>query len=835
MSILNDVDLLKKKANLLLESEQKSALGQFFTPYPICLFMASLFTNMKGKISLLDPGCGVSSLSAAFIDELIKRNKESVKNKVEKLKVTSYEIDKKLEIYIKEAFSIYDKELKKLKIDYELKYYMDDFIFLSSSPGELENKRNEYTHIIMNPPYKKILASSEHRKALSKVNIETVNLYSGFLALAIQHLKQGGELVAIIPRSFCNGPYYQSLRELILKETAIQHIHLFDSRTSAFADNDVLQENIIIHLIKGKKQGDVKITTSPIADFHLDKETGSITATDKTVRTVLFSSIVNPNDKDRFIHIASNSRDQEVIDKLSIFNKTLKELNLEVSTGPIVDFRSREDLRQNIVDGAVPLIYPVHLKGKIQWPIDSNKPNAINISDKTRNSLWTNKGYYILIKRISSKEEKKRIIATVYDGTLPGELIGFENKLNVFHFKKKGIDKFIACGLYIYLNSTLLDKFFRLFSGHTQVNATDLRALHYPNLESLIRIGKKVENFNLEQKQIDKLLWEEIINMTGVDSGNPLAAQEKIDQALDIIIKLGMPKAQQNERSALTFLALLNIKASDSWNKAENPLMGVTPIMSWCYENYGKEYAPNTRETFRRQTLHQFVDGGICLYNPDKPSRPVNSPKACYQITPEIHNLVISYGETNWEELLNKFLNNKETLVEQYAMKREVEMIPLNINGEINITLSPGSHSQLIHDIITKFGPIFAPGSEIIYLGDTGAKQEFFNESRLEELGITVNKKGKLPDVVLYYPTRKWLLLIESVTSHGPVDGKRHSELEKLFEKSKVGIVYVTAFPDKVTMKKYAADIAWETEVWIAEDETHMIHFNGDRFLGPHN
>lgn len=834
MSILNNVDVLKKKADLLLESEQKSALGQFFTPYPICLFMASLFTNIKGKISLLDPGCGVSSLTAAFIDELIKRNKESEKNKVEKLEVTSYEIDKNLEAYIKEAFFIYDEELKKLKIDRNLKYYMDDFILLSSNTQELENKKNEYTHIIMNPPYKKILADSEHRKALRKVNIETVNLYSGFLALAIQQLKYGGELVAIIPRSFCNGPYYQSLRELILKETAIQHIHLFDSRTSAFADNDVLQENIIIHLIKGKKQKEVQITTSPTADFHLDKETGSITATDKTVRTVLFSSIVNPNDKDRFIHIASNDRDQEVIDKLSIFNKTLKELNLEVSTGPIVDFRCREDLRQNIVQGSVPLIYPGHLKGTVQWPIDSNKSNAIYISDKTKNNLWVNEGHYILIKRISSKEEKKRIVATVYDGTLPGEFIGFENKLNVFHFKKKGINKLIASGLYIYLNSTLLDKFFRLFSGHTQVNATDLRALHYPNLESLIRLGKKVESFNLEQKQIDKLLWEEIINMTGIDSGNPLAAQEKIDQALDIIIKLGMPKAQQNERSALTFLALLNIKANDNWNTASTPLMGVTPIMNWCYENYGKEYAPNTRETFRRQTLHQFVDGGICLYNPDKPSRPVNSPKACYQITPEVHNLVSSYGEANWTELLSKFLVNKETLVKQYAMKRKVEMIPLSINNEISVKLSPGSHSQLIHDIVTKFGPIFAPGAEVIYLGDTGAKQEFFNENRLKELGVTVNKKGKLPDVVLYYPERKWLLLIESVTSHGPVDGKRHGELEKLFEESKIGIVYVTAFPDKITMKKYAADIAWETEVWIAEDETHMIHFNGDRFLGPH-
>ena len=180
------------------------------------------------------------------------------------------------------------------------------------------------------------------------------------------------------------------------------------------------------------------------------------------------------------------------------------------------------------------------------------------------------------------------------------------------------------------------------------------------------------------------------------------------------------------------------------------------------------------------------------------------------------------------------WLRSRETLVANYAKEREMEMIPLTLDDGTEIKLSPGGHSQLIRDIVVEFGPRFAPGAEAIYLGDTGAKEDFFKKDRLAQLGVIVNRKGKLPDVVLYWFERDWLLLIESVTSHGPVDSKRHNELSKLFANAKPGLVYVTAFPDRKTMAKYLADISWETEVWTADAPTHMIHFNGDRFLGPH-
>ncbi len=826
--VLDDVDAIRIRANAELDPSKKGTLGQFFTSAPICLFMSSLFENIDGDIQLLDPGCGPGSLTAAFVDEAIQRGKASA------LQIHAYDIEERIVPFIKESLLTCEEFASAAGVKITTFFELDDYIMRTSSESGLLDSE-EFTHCIMNPPYKKIAASSAHRKALRAAGIETVNLYTGFVALAIQQLKQGGELVAIIPRSFCNGPYYQAFREFMLRETAIKHIHIFDSRSNTFSDDEVLQENIIIHLIKGGPQGAVTITSSPASDFHLDVTSKTITASDMTTRTVHFNKVVNPDDKERFIHIAANNRDQAIIDRLSVFTSSLNDLGIDVSTGPVVDFRLKDDLRKDIEAGAVPLIYPVHLSGGFNWPKDSKKPNAIAVTDKSRPWLWKNEGHFIIVRRFSSKEERRRIVATLYGGNLSGGLIGFENKLNVFHCHKVGMDKELAFGLYVYLNSTLLDKYYRLFGGHTQVNATDLRNVHYPSMESLRRIGAQVKSEVLTQKEIDNLVDREISGMTENNDNNPLNIQKKIDQALEIITLLGMPRAQQNERSALTLLALLNLHPEGTWQELEKPMLGVTPIMDWVRDVYGKEYAPNTRETFRRQTLHQFVDGGLALYNPDKPDRPVNSPKACYQIASELYDVLLTYETDDWDTSVVDWLKTRETLAEQYAMEREMEMIPLTLDDGTEIRLSPGAHSQLIHDIVADFGPRFAPGSQVIYLGDTGAKEEFFRKDRLAELGVTVDRKGKLPDVVLYWQERDWLLLIESVTSHGPVDGKRHGELAKLFSGATPGLVYVTAFPDCRTMSKYLVDISWETEVWVAEAPTHMIHFNGDRFLGPHN
>ena len=309
---------------------------------------------------------------------------------------------------------------------------------------------------------------------------------------------------------------------------------------------------------------------------------------------------------------------------------------------------------------------------------------------------------------------------------------------------------------------------------------------------------------------------------------------EHIKAANQIIISLGLPRAQQNERSALSLLALLNLTPDKPWAKAVNPLVGITPIMDWAREHYGKEYAPNTRETFRRQTMHQFCDAGLALYNPDKPDRPVNSPKAVYQVEPAALTLLRSFGTPAWHDNLAAYLAVRQTLVAQYAKEREQNRIAVEIVPGKEITLSPGEHSELIRAIIADFAPRFAPGSVLVYAGDTGDKWGYFDAALLAGLGVEVVSHGKMPDVVLHFVQKNWLLLVESVTSHGPVDGKLHAELAKLFAGSKAGLVYVTAFPNRSIMGRYLGEIAWETEVWVADAPSHLIHFNGVRFLGPY-
>lgn len=308
-----------------------------------------------------------------------------------------------------------------------------------------------------------------------------------------------------------------------------------------------------------------------------------------------------------------------------------------------------------------------------------------------------------------------------------------------------------------------------------------------------------------------------------------------IESARQIIISLGLPRGQHNERSALCLLALLNLTPDKIWADAENPLIGITPIMDWAREHYDKDYAPNTRETVRRQTMHQFCDAGIALYNPDRPDRPVNSPKAVYQIVPATLALLRTFGTQAWPDTLTKYLGERETLITRYAKERDQKRIPVAVAPEKKILLSPGKHSELIRAVIEDFAPRFAPGSRLVYAGDTGEKWGYFDESLLAELGIRVDSHGKMPDVVLHYPEKNWLLLVESVTSHGPVDGKRHNELAALFAESKIGLVYVTAFPNPTFMSRHLSEIAWETEVWVADAPSHLIHFDGLRFLGPYN
>ena len=308
----------------------------------------------------------------------------------------------------------------------------------------------------------------------------------------------------------------------------------------------------------------------------------------------------------------------------------------------------------------------------------------------------------------------------------------------------------------------------------------------------------------------------------------------KIDDALRIIAALGFPKAQQNERSALTLLALIQLRETGSWQRLQNPLLGVRAILDFCRNDYKKPYAENSRESFRKETLHQFVAAGLALQNPDEPSRAPNSPKWCYQISPEAMSLLEDFGKDNWQKKLAIYLAAKGSLAEAYKRARELEMVPCKLPDGAVFSMSPGAHSELIRAIIEQFAPRFAPGSSVLYVGDTGNKGVIHDEHGLRALNASVHERGKMPDAILYRADKGWLYLVESVTSVGPVDGKRHAELTALFGKAKAGLVFVTAFPDRGVMARFLPDIAWETEVWVADNPDHLIHFNGGRFLGPY-
>lgn len=310
--------------------------------------------------------------------------------------------------------------------------------------------------------------------------------------------------------------------------------------------------------------------------------------------------------------------------------------------------------------------------------------------------------------------------------------------------------------------------------------------------------------------------------------------KQKLEEAIEILKKFGMPFEQQNERTAYCLLSLLNITPKKEWKNAENPLVGITPMMEFAKKYYNKVYAPNTRETFRRFSTHQMLQAGIVLYNPDKPERPVNSPKAVYQISSAALKVIKAYHTADFDTLLSDFIKNQSTLSARYAHEREMKMVSVKIKENQSIQISQGKHSELIREIIEEMAPRFLPNSTLIYVGDTGEKWGYYDQELAENLLFNIQEHGKMPDVILFVEDKNWLVFVESVTSHGPVDSKRYIELEELFKNVTADKVYISAFPDKKTFTRYAKDIAWETETWIADNPTHMIHFNGDKFLGPY-
>jgi len=312
------------------------------------------------------------------------------------------------------------------------------------------------------------------------------------------------------------------------------------------------------------------------------------------------------------------------------------------------------------------------------------------------------------------------------------------------------------------------------------------------------------------------------------------AAAKRVKEALEVLIAVGIPREQQNERSALTLLALADILPRTPWKSAKSPLRRITEMMDWMRDQYAVRYAPNTRETIRRQTVHQFVQHGLLIENPDKPDRPINSPKWCYQLSTEALELLKSIGSPAFKKQLQQFRKNPAASALQ-ARHRDLPRESVRLPDGAIIELSAGGQNTLIRAIVEEFTPRFVRSPKVLLLGDAANKEIISDEQTMAKLGVVLPQRGKAPDVLIHDAKRDWLIIVEAVTSHGPVDQKRKNELTEIFSNARPGLVFVSAFPDRKTFTKFHAAIAWETEVWIADAPDHMIHFNGERFLGPYS
>jgi hypothetical protein len=308
----------------------------------------------------------------------------------------------------------------------------------------------------------------------------------------------------------------------------------------------------------------------------------------------------------------------------------------------------------------------------------------------------------------------------------------------------------------------------------------------------------------------------------------------KLTETVEALFALQFGPKQRNETAAYTLLALLDLRPDVPWAKAQAPLCGITPIIQFIAEAYNVRYAPNTRETIRDDAVKFFVEEGLLLRNPDHPKRPTNSGKTVYQIEPSALALLRKFGTPQWQAALKKYLASRENIKHEIARKRNLARVPITLPDGSKVALSPGGQNPLIKAIIEQFCPAFAPGGVVIYIGDTENKFVHLETDSLTSLGVTLDSAAKMPDVIVHSTAKNWLLLIEAVTSAGPVDGKRRKELKELFANCKAGLVFVTAFETRRSMQSFISHIAWESEVWIAEDPDHMIHFDGERFLGPY-
>jgi len=819
-------DWLAQLYSARTDEKHRKSHGQFFTPPVIARFMADLSTPFGSGARIVEPGAGVGALVAALSERVAQEGK------CQEWCVIAYENDAALRPALTLALGYIRYWLDQRGIRFHFEVKSDDFILANASlmrPAPLfeASAESEFPDLVIaNPPYFKIPKTDPRVAIMAEVVHGQSNIYVLFMAAAAKMLQPDGQLIFLTPRSYCSGPYFRQFRKWFFNTVALEHVHVFESRTEAFERDDILQENIILAARK---------TSVPPVFVTVSSSRGAEDLHQPESWRAPLDELLDLNSPEAMLSIPVGAVDRTVREAFHCWPDRLHSLGLDISTGPIVPFRTTALVAQGISAPTAPVVWVQHVgRMAVTWPLlHFAKPQQIRIDPDTRRLLLPNENY-VLVRRFSAKEENSRITAAPYfKGTLPSDFLGVENHVNYIHRPRQGLSETEAMGLAAFLNSRWVENYFRLTSGNTQVSATELRNLPLPSMDRIRRIGERL------RATADVSPVALVNQVVGEELGLPLGVSNngghmpKIEEAKDLLKSLGLPPKQRNELAALTLLALANLTETDPWRKAQRRSIRIHDMILFIEQNYHKRYAENTRETFRRQALHQFEQARIVDRNPDDPLLPTNHPRTHYALSEAVLPVVQNYGAKAGYRHLERFISERGTLIEMYQRRRTQRLIPVKDASGREYHLSPGKHNELQAAVVEQFGPRFAPGARLLYLGDAANKTLVMYSDDLKRLGFPADKHSKLPDVILYLRKKNWLYLIEVITSHGPVSPKRHRELELMLAKSPADRIYVSVFLDLKEFKRHSDNIAWETEVWIAEAPDHLIHWNGDKFLGP--
>ncbi len=660
--------------------------GQFFTPPIVARYMANLAGALEDQTRTLDPGAGVGMLSCAICEAAMLQ-------RLSALTIVAYESEPVLHELCLFTLNYSRDILHKHGIELSIELRQEDFVEamaeqitqVSLWSNHLRPKQ-PFDLAILNPPYFKVNQQDTRAKLVKNIAHGRTNMYTMFMSLAASSLRVGGRYVSITPRSFASGAYFKHFRRQFFDTITLGLIHIFDSRRAAFEDAQVLQENIIL---AGVKKGVASIDPlSVIISRSRGLDDLAYPLTQEAPRRF----IIDDKQKDPVLHLPVSDIDTHLLQAFRRWHAFLATYGLEISTGPVVPFRSTDMLTsiENVKSGeTVPLLWLQHVhRMRIEWPLkDFDKPQGVFHSAGRK--LLVKNSTMIILRRFSAKEEPRRITAAILpDGAFGTEKIALENHLNYIYRPDETLSYEEAVGIAAFLNSTLVDRYFRITNGNTQVNATELRKLPLPAWEALTRIGKRVTSLQDERNYdaMEHIIMEEleedlIVGSEENDLQLPVLKDSrismgKIQEAQRILRALGLPPVQQNEISALTLLALCNLSEATLWTKVSQQPITIHNMMGFMGQHYGRTYAENTREVVRRQVIHQFEQARIVDRNPDDPTRPTNSPNTCYGLTDDALKVLTQFGTQTWEDAVTYFLEHHGSLWEHYQQSRQAIALP---------------------------------------------------------------------------------------------------------------------------------------------------------------